>query len=460
MTISIAVALTWACGDQPALVLVNDGPAGVAPGHDGGPGPQDAGRSGPDAGRPPPDAGVGAPDAGSLGVDGGLPDGGPDAGAADAGVEGTDGGWSTQPFPLTGNAVTYQVDVAHTGHNADTSLTPPLTKLWSRDFGAIVTYPLVVGDTIFLTTEGTYRTTPLLHAFDARTGAERWPAVATDPTKEGGMSCYDDGAIFTQSRGGLLSAFDAHTGAARWAVRMPNQYDFSSPPTAADGVVFTAGAGIGGTLYAVRERDGQILWTASVDNGDYSSPALSADDVYVSYACNDTYAFDRRTGQRRWMHLGPCEGGGGNTVVLANGHVHTLDYFGNLILDAATGSVLGTYDALGILAFDGPVGFSLLRDRVTAIDFSTGATRWTISAPGLVTAPVVAGGYLYFGSETGVVSAYDEASGVKVWEDAAGSTMFGPGLHYNEPPLAGPVPAQGVLVVPVGTGIAVYGNAR
>jgi outer membrane protein assembly factor BamB len=67
-----------------------------------------------------------------------------------------------------------------------------------------------------------------------------------------------------------------------WARQLPGQYAFSSPPTAKDGVVYVSGAGSGGTLYAVDEASGTVLATQPVANGDDSSPALSADAVFVS----------------------------------------------------------------------------------------------------------------------------------------------------------------------------------
>jgi len=113
----------------------------------------------------------------------------------------------------------------------------------------------------------------------------------------------------------------------------------------AGGVVYTGGAGSGGTVYAASEADGTVLWTQPVENGDNSSPALSDTDAYVSYACGLVYAFDRVTGQQRWFSNGPCEGGGGKTPVYHSGRVYARDFLGNKILDAGTGNLLGTFQA-------------------------------------------------------------------------------------------------------------------
>jgi len=76
--------------------------------------------------------------------------------------------------------------------------------------------------------------------------------------------------VFTVNYSGTLTAFNAATGATDWSRALPGQSAFTSPPTAADGYVYTGGAGSGGTVYAVSEASGQIAWTAAVENGDDS----------------------------------------------------------------------------------------------------------------------------------------------------------------------------------------------
>ena len=82
-----------------------------------------------------------------------------------------------------------------------------------------------------------------------------------------------------------MTAWDAATGARAWSRNLDGQYSFSSPPTAFGGSVCVGGAGSGGTVYAVDGATGALRWTASVENGDDSSPVVTDDAVYVSYAC-------------------------------------------------------------------------------------------------------------------------------------------------------------------------------
>src|SRR5262249_41838193 len=154
---------------------------------------------------------------------------------------------------------------------------------------------------------------------------------------------YDAGRVFVVNSNGLLRAFNAADGSPAWSATMPGQYMFTAPPTADSGVVYLGGAGSGGTLCDVSESTGAAWHTASVMNGDNSSPTVSDSAVFVSYACNQTYAFSRTALQPMWHYSGPCEGGGGATAPFAGGRLFTQDYFGNDVFDASSGTLLGTW---------------------------------------------------------------------------------------------------------------------
>ena len=142
-----------------------------------------------------------------------------------------------------------------------------------------------------------------VYALNQATGSAIWsrPLAATQFG-----ACVRRGRVFVLNSSGLLTAFAAATGAIGWSEQLPGQRLFSSPPTAANGIVYTGDAGSGGTVYAMRESDGNLLWTGSVENGDDSSPAVTADGVYVSYACQQAYDFDPLIGSAVWHHPAPA----------------------------------------------------------------------------------------------------------------------------------------------------------
>lgn len=135
-------------------------------------------------------------------------------------------------------------------------------------------------------------------------------------------------------------------------------YVFSSAPTAADGFVFTGGAGSAGTLYAVPEATGGIAWSMEVNNGDDSTPAVTADGVYVTYPCW-TYDFSPTTGASIWTNDTGCDGGGGGIPVVANGVLYAPNGFGSysgITFNAETGATLGNYDADNLPAIGAQTG--------------------------------------------------------------------------------------------------------
>lgn len=363
--------------------------------------------------------------------------------------------------PVVGptEAVAYQISVSHDGFSGDSTLVPPLTLRWSRDdFAGPVSYPLIAAGKVFVTAATNpsvaYGTT--LYALDQATGATLW-SQSIAGTYYWSNAAYDAGRVFVVNFDGLMQAFDAGTGALAWSTQLPGQYAFSSPPTAQGGVVYTGGAGSGGTLYAVSESDGTVLWTQPVANGDHSSPALSATNVFVSYACGLVYAFDRLTGEPRWFDNGPCSGGGGKTPVYHAGRVYSRDFFGNEILDADTGALRGTFQAGPAPAFAGKTGLFLDGGTLRAI--SGRRTVWTFGGDGgLVTAPIVVGSTVFVGSSTGMLYGLDLRKGRMVWSTNVGAGILGPDEQNVSQPLTGLGAGQGLLVVPAGNRLAVYGR--
>lgn len=140
-------------------------------------------------------------------------------------------------------SVAWQNNTVHDGFNPGSPLVPPLESKWSRDFsgsGVVsISYPLIVGGLIFVTTE-TNNGIRTLVVLDEHTGTTVWSADAA-----GAYPAYDSGKVFVVNFDGLMKAFDAATGAPLWSINLPGQFIFTSPPTAVNGVVFTGGSGGG-----------------------------------------------------------------------------------------------------------------------------------------------------------------------------------------------------------------------
>jgi outer membrane protein assembly factor BamB len=353
-------------------------------------------------------------------------------------------------------AVTYQISVSHDGCSSDSTIVAPLAQRWSRDFSGPVSYPLIAEGKVFVTVADIpdFGSGTTLYALDQATGAIVWSQVITG-TFKWSNAAYDTGRVFVVNGNGQLRAFDAADGVLQWETQLPGQRQFSSPPTADGGVVYTVGAFLGGTLYAARESDGAVLWTQPLDDGHNSSPALSATDVFVSFECS-AYAFDRTSGQPRWSNNDPCSGGGGKTAVYHASRVYSRDSDGNAILEAKTGDVLGTFQASPAPAFAGKIGLFLNGSTLQAT--SGRRTLWTFSGDGrLDSAPIVVGSTVFVGSSSGMLYGLDLRRGRVVWSTNVGAGIPRPD-EQNLLPLTGLGAGQGLLVVPAGNRLAAYGG--
>jgi outer membrane protein assembly factor BamB len=340
----------------------------------------------------------------------------------------------------------------------------PLTLKWTRDLSSIgvssISYPLIAQGLVFVTTANSNNTTALI-ALDEQTGATIWSADVSSMFDTFANAAYDSGKVFVVNTDGLLKAFDASSGTLLWSVFLPNQYFFTSPPTAANGIVFTGGAGNAGTVYAVDETSGAVLWTMPVENGDVSSPAVSGGNVFVSYACPQAYAFDAVTGQQLWHFLGNCEGGGGAAPVVHNGQVYVRDSVdtptNGLVLDANTGNQTGEFNSDTPPAFVGNLALYFQNGTVVGVDIPTGEQLWSFAGDGgLTSAPVIVKQTIYVGSSSGILFGLD-TNGQQTWSTQVGAPI--PGSNEGSvSPITGLGSGDCLLVVPTASLLVAYGN--
>ena len=363
-------------------------------------------------------------------------------------------------------AVTYQVDVAHSGVQADDQLAPPFSRRWNVTLPGPVSYPLIAGGYVYVTVGNTSSYGTQLYALRQCDGSVAW-STPISGTFFWSSAAYDGGRVFVVNVDGLLRAFAGDTGALAWSTQLPGQYIFSSAPTASNGVVYVGGAGSGGTLYAVDESNGAVLATQPVENGDDSSPALSGSAVFVSYACNQAYGFATPSLDPLWHYSTSCEGGGGRTTVYANGQVYTRDFLGNLILDAATGNLIRSWAPEGqsppppAPAVDSSTIYSLSGGSLTAQAIGDGSVSWTFEGDGqLDTAPLVfatsSGEFVVEGSSSGRLYVLRAATGVVAWQTDVGSAIAAPDERNLSHPLTGLGAGQGMFVVPAGSTVSAY----
>ena len=345
---------------------------------------------------------------------------------------------STRPGSLpTTDAPAFRTDAAHTGAQPTDPIAAPLCLAWYFDLGAQISYPVVVGSVVFVSSGTT------LAALNAATGTYIWGPVSLVAQS---VLSYDQGRLYALTENGALRAFDASNGSDLWSVQLRGQFEFDPPPVALGGQVFVNGLESGGTTYAVDGASGAIDWTASTFDGSFGAPAVLGSVVFEAEACQQASAFDAKTGARLWYHSGSCTGGGGAAPAILDGRLYERDWvLGPIILDIVTGEALGTFVAGQPPALDGASGY-FLGSALSSIDLTSGATNWSFTGDGhLLASPVTSQTEVFTASGAGLLYALDKVTGQVDWSADLGRAV----TAYGEDSTM--VIAAGTLFVPAGT---------
>ena len=359
--------------------------------------------------------------------------------------------------PVSVDATGFQMNAAHSGNVTFANLLPlPTAPKWSVDVGGTPSYALIADGKVFVTVPVSGGGSEVL-ALDQGTGATLWGPILVAGSAN---AAYDNGRLFVISspfgNAATMEAFDAGTGAPDWSTLLSGQYAFSSAPSAGDGMVFTGGAGSGGTLYALDEASGALVWTQNVQNGDDSTPAVTADGVYVTYPCW-TYDFRPATGETIWSVNTGCEGGGGDTPVVGDQLVYSpenVNGYDGTIYSAETGSSQGTFTGSAPPALTAGMGYFVQGGTLRGITEPASVVQWSFAGDGTLTgAPIVVNQYVFIGSTSGNLYGLDATTGSQVWTQALGAPVDAGvgGLPYS-----GLAAGDGLLVVPAGTRVIAY----
>ena len=342
-------------------------------------------------------------------------------------------------------ATAYQVTPSHNA-SAHFSKTwgPQLKVLWTAALDGAASFPLVAKGFVYALVQGTPNE---IVAINETTGAVAWKASAGSGSSLG--LAYDEGRIFSVNQSGTLSAYSARRGGLQWSEQLPGQYSFSSAPSALNGIVYVGGAGSGGTLYAVEDTTGKLLWTQSVQNGDDSSPAVTETGVYVSYPCQ-YYDFDPKSGAPIWYVSTGCEGGGGNTVVVGAGLAFVRDWTGaNTIFNATTGASVGSFGATAAPAVASKsLAFFLDGNTMSAVSPTSSKLYWEFTGDGsLYTPPLIVNSWVLAASGSGNIYVLNGLTGAVAYTTKLTGSM-GQALGAG----------NGIVLVPVGSTLVALGS--
>ena len=355
------------------------------------------------------------------------------------------------------------------GQSATTGGLPSgLVPAWiARTAGPVVASAAIVQDTVYVGSQDGY-----LYALDLETGALRWryrigapissaPAVAADKVFVG----CDDGAVYcflaegdkrlTEERvgcqlwrfptdgpvagsplvtfsgravfgseDGSLYAVDGASGRKIWEfatgkpiVASPVKSENPVPVVSDKGsgtverdVIFCASEN--GSLYALGERDGSVLWSFSTGAPLRTSPIVTAKKVVAVNQDGRAVALDVRNGREIWTQTLP--GAPGGSPAIDEKRVIVPLVSGQLVgLSLATGDaewsaqLPGGAESAPVAVQSAALYLGSTNGHLYAVDRSSGAIKWDFQAGGPISAsPAVAHGKLVCGSRDGSVYAF------------------------------------------------------
>jgi outer membrane protein assembly factor BamB len=203
---------------------------------------------------------------------------------------------------------------------------------WRFKTGGIIRSTPVVsqGRVLFGSRDG------LVYALDAKSGALRWKRATGDVVNSSPALVGD--TVVIGSRNTDIYALNVETGAARW------KYFYWMSWVESSAVLRDRMLYIGSSdyqrLYALDAHSGRELWWYDTAGSSWSTPAVTADAVYIGVVGTTGYsmdhrggfrAVDRKSGREKWrMTFRPAEGQFTHGVASSPAVAHGLVFFGGL----------------------------------------------------------------------------------------------------------------------------------
>ncbi len=210
-----------------------------------------------------------------------------------------------------------------------------------------------------------------------------------------------------------------------------------SPPQARNGSLFlTSIQPTGPNLFAVAEQSGKLLWSYATQGAISIPPTVGKTQIFVASDIGNTHflrAIDAKTGFLIWQYTRhqPPECMCSQASILSGGMLfaqsdgHSLYAF--LPSGAAPSKRLWQFPGNGApltspVVAGGFVVFGSGDHNVYALDAKTGAVKWTGTTGYVFTAtPAISDGVVVIGDQGGNIDGFDLNTGKSLWSDSAGN---------------------------------------
>jgi len=337
---------------------------------------------------------------------------------------------------------------------------PALTRRWSfptvapnRRESALVWSAPVAAYGIVAAAAATYDGEAHLYAFDAETGAPLWESYPLpDPVyPDRGGAALAGGKLFAATVEGICVAVDAQRGTRLWETSLNNRVYGAVVPAGEQGPLLVTAItdGAQGRLYALDVEKGNILRRTDLPGPPDTSPAYADGLVFCHDDRGNLTAVDLLTAEIRWSVM--CDAGFDSAPVVYEGNVFSLSSGGVAWChQAQTGEEVWRVAVTnspfsGTPAHDGTLLYMPANDGLHLFSGVAGKAvrRYPLRMP-IRSAPIIAGGTLYFGATDGNIYGASAGRGLeKLYETTGVGSQF----------VAAPAMSEGTLFFAATNGV-------
>ena len=275
----------------------------------------------------------------------------------------------------------------------------PFRALWEIDTpGVVMASPAVVGDMVFITTEG-----GVAAGLKAENGETLWDYQIGSPSDSAPAVAGD--TVYLGARNHRILALGQQDGQLRWERNLGNIVLGSA--IVVDGTVYIGSTN--GELEALDAATGEQRWSVKANGWVVGHPATDGSVVATTSLGERFITIDAETGRRRLTFFSgtPVVGG----PVIADGRAYFVTNRGGVwAVDPA--AVSRPFSRFAYIA-----RFNFFYWRLLKTPPRQTGTVWVASAQGRVKySPAYANGRLFIVNENNKVTAFDGAGGQELWE--------------------------------------------
>ncbi|GAB4467135.1 MAG: hypothetical protein OHK0029_38840 [Armatimonadaceae bacterium] len=307
---------------------------------------------------------------------------------------------------------------AHEGSVEEKGI-PTLTRRWSfptvppaRREARLVWSAPVSAYGLVAAAAATYDGEAHLYAFDIRNGAPLWDAYPLpDPVyPDRGGAALADGRLYAATVEGVCVAVDAQRGTRTWETSVAGRVYGAVVPAGGTGLLLVTAVREDntGTLYLLHRESGEVRGSIALPGPPDTAPAYAQGMAFTHDDRGNICGVDLETREIRWKK--PCDEGFDAAPVVRDGLVFSISSGGTAWCHQAESGeevwqvAVTNAPFAGTPAHDGPLLYMPANDGLHLFSASAGkAVRRYPQRMPVRSAPIVAGGTVFFGGTDGII---------------------------------------------------------